>query len=990
MSAAALRGQRGFIGRGDLLCLLATKACDEVALDDSAGTWFGYVRTARPREDTPDKIVDEAVVSQSEPTAVPISPRSPLQMPYVYAIVQREALPRSNSDAETRAEQPLRPLTENDAKACSETRLVSYEELIPEARLLPALRRALGTTLEGDIDIDRLVGHLARNNLPRQLPRHRWQRWHPDLIVLLDFAPRLQPYRKDMHRLARGLLRHCGRSGVSLRILNNGPLQESTDWLAEQTMAVEPPGSSWKIPRPGTPVLIVSDLGLLMGACSSESGNWRRFVRNLHATQIRPVALVPLGAEQIADSMAHLLPVLRWSPDAQLKPTRGQDKSSVQPAGLDALLAMAAATRRVDPPLLRAMRRLNPHAPLNAGLEGALWCHEDVSTGTSAVVRPERAADHLHRFASELKGLHLRLNALRRYHHAHLRRVLEHEETLLWAAHVDGETREFAGEEIDTARDFMRMIADIQNDSTVTEEEKRRWRLVAEAILKRAENDEELIKNFGGELLALKEALMPYAGAAMLDCWIIHDIPSGEIRLQADPPYERQYSLGGQLSIGSEVTILRIQSPASTKQRMLFRSDLPIVFADRNVRVTVRLKTSREVVTVAPIVRPRGIQGWNCRRDGIYFQMPKLGNHSVKVSGYWPQESELQGFLLHADAVRSKHEGLSVEEAESATGDMGWHVHSSESGPSALTSPGEPDLGFDRFGLYADLLIVTRHGAVIQRFRHIEPGCFVMGSPEGESKRDPHEGPRQLVTLKQGFWLADTACTQGLWKAVIGANPSRFQGNDHLPVEQVSWNDVQEFLKRLGKLLPHCEALLPTEAQWEYACRAGTVTPFSFGLNITPEQVNDDGNHPYAGAEKGTYRGKTVPVKSLPPNAWGLYEMHGSVWEWCADSIRQYKSEAVADPVGPLQDRVSSVLRVPRGGSWSSSTTDARSAFREAVGLSKRYSYVGFRVCLRSIEPETGPHLLGARLKSAPGSRSRSLPPLGLIDRIRGKRKRHG
>ena len=100
------------------------------------------------------------------------------------------------------------------------------------------------------------------------------------------------------------------------------------------------------------------------------------------------------------------------------------------------------------------------------------------------------------------------------------------------------------------------------------------------------------------------------------------------------------------------------------------------------------------------------------------------------------------------------------------------------------------------------------------------------------------------------------------------------------PVEQVSWDDVQDFLRKLEALLPGCIAGLPTEAEWEYACRAGSDTPFSFGANITSAVVNYDGNYPYAGGEKGLYRHETVPVKSLPPNAWGLYEMHGNVWEW--------------------------------------------------------------------------------------------------------------
>jgi formylglycine-generating enzyme required for sulfatase activity len=129
----------------------------------------------------------------------------------------------------------------------------------------------------------------------------------------------------------------------------------------------------------------------------------------------------------------------------------------------------------------------------------------------------------------------------------------------------------------------------------------------------------------------------------------------------------------------------------------------------------------------------------------------------------------------------------------------------------------------------------------------------------------------------------------------------------------VSWEAVQTFLDRLNALVPGLDAGLPSEAQWEYACRAGTTAPFSFGRNITPEQ-NYDGNYPYAGAEKGLYRERTVAVGSLPPNPWGLYEMHGNVWEWCADWYGPYPDGSQIDPAGPPDGS----RRVLRGGSWGS------------------------------------------------------------------------
>jgi sulfatase modifying factor 1 len=271
--------------------------------------------------------------------------------------------------------------------------------------------------------------------------------------------------------------------------------------------------------------------------------------------------------------------------------------------------------------------------------------------------------------------------------------------------------------------------------------------------------------------------------------------------------------------------------------------------------------------------------------------------------------------------------------------------------PNPFPPPFASAWGDDEFGLWVDFsLPASEHSeSVSQRLRWIEAGTFLMGSPDDEPERLENEGPQHEVTISQGFWLADTACTQALWLAGMGGeNPSRFQDDLNQPVENISWNNVQEFLNRLQTLLPGCQVDLPSEAEWEYACRAGTTRPFSFGANISPQQVNYDGNYAYPGGLKGEYREKTVPVKSLPTNPWGLYEMHGNVWERCKDGQRSYDQQAQIDPLGPIAGDDFPV--VIRGGSWRLSAVWARSAFRLASHPGFVDRYLGFRVCLRSIE----------------------------------------
>jgi formylglycine-generating enzyme required for sulfatase activity len=233
----------------------------------------------------------------------------------------------------------------------------------------------------------------------------------------------------------------------------------------------------------------------------------------------------------------------------------------------------------------------------------------------------------------------------------------------------------------------------------------------------------------------------------------------------------------------------------------------------------------------------------------------------------------------------------------------------------------------------------------------ISGGKFTMGSSESESRRLGAEGPQHEVTVPP-FYIGKFAVTQAEWRAVAGwdtvegnldLDHSRFKGDDR-PVDNVDWEVAEEFCailaKRTGRLYR-----LPSEAEWEYACRAGTTTPFAFGETITPEIVNYNGDYPYAKAEKGRYRIETVPVGSLgAPNAFGLFDLHGNVWEWCEDVWHNNYDSAPTNGSAWLSGG-DSIYRALRGGSSNTAARDCRSAFRryEDMGDSSIIN-VGFRV----------------------------------------------
>ncbi len=211
-----------------------------------------------------------------------------------------------------------------------------------------------------------------------------------------------------------------------------------------------------------------------------------------------------------------------------------------------------------------------------------------------------------------------------------------------------------------------------------------------------------------------------------------------------------------------------------------------------------------------------------------------------------------------------------------------------------------------------------------------------MGTPPSEATRDGDEAQHE-VEIESAFYLGETEVTVAQWARIIAEDPKRPLVGDELPMSGVSWHKAMEFIGRLN-LQGERGWRLPTEAEWEYACRAGATTAFSFGQNITPEQVNYNGRYPYGGADRGLDRGAPVPVRSLPANAWGLHEMHGNLWEWCSDLYVVHPEKGQQPRQGPGEPRVM------RGGAWTAHAQSARAGYRDGYPPNSSGEKYGFRV----------------------------------------------
>ncbi|WP_446811473.1 formylglycine-generating enzyme family protein [Methylomonas sp. 2BW1-5-20] len=840
------------------------------------------------------------------------------------------------------------------------------QPLLPPCRLLPLLFNALNRPKSSHkLDTRQLVRRIARGQPLQKIQKSEQARWPQRLLIIVDASTNLEPYWADFVYWVGQLQALLGQEAVEAIRFDEESLGEPCSYASRWPGKAEEPWFVWQPPAVDVAVLIFSDLG---EGDSRRAVRWRRQLACLN-NHTAPVLTLSPAASSDANTLDWLCPNPYNDQVTPRHPYRNGFKLDGRAPDWEGILAWLSALPLVDAGLFRRLRQ-----ELNWGdsaLETAIWNHPEVRHIGLGIRLQEAVAEkyrliYRQRLAGS-KGAETFWQCVTSHHH-NAYAGLKHLESLnrCWLEDTeDPVMREYFQRLCKTALDE---TTDIRHQALFQQQ----CRTVLDSRPK------QLWQSSLGELL------YPIYAAAHAD-----RIRAGEWPAELEPGFQPErlaWLIGSDapdsslvawnfVQIGSQGE-LQCQQARDTNpdQRYLFQIVAPKFLPPRLIHKAASTAIQQTLA------------------DGAKFSIPE--NESVAI--------EAGNFRYRLDAIRKPTWAscISLSNADSRAArlsvsiswvgrqfdNIGWYVTEQNKGCWSLPTP----FGEDVYGLYADLTVNN----VTQRFRWIEPGSYMMGSPPDEAERYDKE-TQHPVTLSQGFWLADTTVTQAFWLVLMGGdNPSYFQDSPEHPVEQVSWDDAQRFVETLNAEVSGLSAQLPSEAQWEYACRAGTTTPFSFGDNISPEQVNYDGNSPYAGAKKGVYREKTVPVKSLPANPWGLYEMHGNLWEWCQDVWQKDLGSAAA--VDPLTrpDVDTGGARVLRGGSWRYDGRYVRSSIRNHYEPDYRRSYIGFRLALG--QPELKPGRAGGAVKltmaqDAPGPDSgvaeQSRAELGgfLRDKVLGK-----
>ncbi len=815
------------------------------------------------------------------------------------------------------------------------------EPLVRWSKLWPLLRSLLSEVIQTrQPDIPRIVKTIANGVLLERIPRRTRQRWAATVQVLVERPERTCLFNRDYNQLLVQLKQLRGANGLDIQQIMRQPGEQVRIECGKKSSVRD-----WQVPVAGTLVFILSDLGLL-----DKSGialrAWLHVGQQLRLAGCRPVVLLPLPERYLTPDLVGLFDCVSWDRSSKLQKATyviPRDEGAETPLQKDSegakqLLAWLSPAVRVESALLRAVRHHLPIQQADIGHEVAAWHHDDVVPSPIGFHFQTKALEaYRQQFkyqADRNPELAKTITRLIRDYHCHVFPTQRDEELLILAQLMGDKLDAGDRQELVQARYAM-------------------CKLVKASI----EQGKEIpaLHSFLGNLFERQHTEVLTENEFYQGIWAIRQ---SELGISAAMAIPDDWDIA---------TVLSFMGPQSTETRdyTLFQEGMRTL----QLSASKRFQDKQDGFTTgSPLAEFRTSSGYLLKQqvslDGkirnILLPLNDVDSHELMLDEQEKQQLHIAGEALTVErfikpdwaiSIGNDVDGLYVESRDSNANTRRWYWHSPEwrTGEGMLRgfwfySPTfaatlKPDwvvaADRDQFGLYADVEIFK----IPQRFRWIEPTSFLMGSPENEAGRYGDE-TQHTVILTQGYWLADTACTQALWEAVMRSNPSEFKGGMR-PVENVSWNEIQNFLEQLNKQHSELNLRLPTEAEWENACRVGTTGAFNFDGELSLDKVNYRGTWKYESDKWGEGALKeTADVKSYPPNAWGLYQMHGNVWEWCQDRFGDYPAEPVIDPQG-LESGDSRVLR---GGSWFYYGRLCRSAARIRDVPSYRGFSTGFRL----------------------------------------------
>ena len=808
--------------------------------------------------------------------------------------------------------------------------------LLPWPRLYRFLQRQLGNDVPGHKpDIPRLIKSVINGQQLRLIPRLKRFTWSPKVRLLIDINQSNFPYRKDYIQLRELLSSWRGTEGLSVEYLCASPGGKVSFYSHGEEQVAD-----WSLPDKDESLLILSDLSL-HSKSRRELYQWLAFGETLALNGVTPTVLLPVAERAIDKQLLRFFRCIVWDRNSDLRPIQvGNIAKSSDSDSPENLLSLLSSAIRVDLGLLRSVRLLLPAELSDVTHESSVWSNPNIHhAGDEWGWQDEGRksySKHLRDCFSNLSNedqaqLVFHLGC----HHAQLPDEL-YFEVMYELIHHELPVPEAVKEE---TRKFM---ADMVKTYDYNPDHQGLDLWVKRYLLRHAEAENLKDRDQQIAFMAIVQRRIQEAGGDVTHSWP-KDIPLEKIHPFLNQPQEatQRYLLrqkGQQLELihaetadkdnpdwGAPVTLLEIY----LKDSVVFSRY--ISESGESQQISIDLVKGKETDIPLPdgIDRELVIGSETLKIDaGTFSERPKwIVRQGMEGKEVWAESQSLEGseyrWFWHPPEWNVEH-GLMRGV---------WFPSSNLNGRNVLKSSKE--IGRDEYGIYADVEFSKK--ANLHRFRWIEPNNFMMGSPEEEENRADDETLHE-VTLSQGYWLAETVCTQELWEAVMSSNPSKFIGTDN-PVDNVSFEDASQFIEHISKQNPHCSLRLPTEAEWENACRSGTSTSFNFGdksaLNL--EKVNYSGKW-----ADFTSDGSTKTVKHYDPNKWGVYEMHGNVLEWCQDLYSQYPVGFVTDPVALGVDD----LRVLRGGSWGYYGGNCRSANRYWSDSEDRSYNFGFRLAL--------------------------------------------